>query len=299
MRTYFNYLGALLLLAGAALPAQALNLFACEPEWAALAREIAPQATIYTATTAQQDPHLVQARPSLIAAMRRADMAICSGAELEIGWMPALLMKANNAGVRNPDLGLFYVAEHVAVLDKLSSVDRSMGDVHAMGNPHVHLSPLAIADASAQLADRLAQLDPANASAYRANQADFAERWRLAVDDWQQRAAPLRDQQLVAYHTTYRYLFDWLGIRQVGDLEPKPGLPPSTGHLRTLLSEVSAPPVIGVVYTGYQDPKPGSWLAQQLGVPALKLEHTTSDTESLFELYEQAVTRLLHLVHHE
>ncbi len=299
MRTYFNYLGALLLLAGAALPAQALNLFACEPEWAALAREIAPQATIYTATTAQQDPHLVQARPSLIAAMRRADMAICSGAELEIGWMPALLMKANNAGVRNPDLGLLYVAEHVAVLDKLSSVDRSMGDVHAMGNPHVHLSPLAIADASAQLADRLAQLDPANASAYRANQADFAERWRLAVDDWQQRAAPLRDQQLVAYHTTYRYLFDWLGIRQVGDLEPKPGLPPSTGHLRTLLSEVSAPPVIGVVYTGYQDPKPGSWLAQQLGVPALKLEHTTSDTESLFELYEQAVTRLLHLVHHE
>ncbi len=104
-----------------------LNIFTCEPEYAALAKELAPDADIYSATTAMQDPHQVQARPSLIAKLRQADLAICAGADLEVGWLPMLQMKSANAKVRSTDKGLFYAAEHIQTLDKLDKVDRSMG----------------------------------------------------------------------------------------------------------------------------------------------------------------------------
>ena len=123
-----------------------MNIFACEPEYAALAKELAPSAKIYTATTAMQDPHQVQARPSLIAKMRQADLVICAGADLEIGWLPMLQMKSANTRVRSTDDGLFFAADHVETLDQMSNVDRSMGDVHSAGNPHLHFSPQRVLD---------------------------------------------------------------------------------------------------------------------------------------------------------
>ena len=164
VRTFINRLMANGLLLGLLLAsglAQAeLRIFACEPEWAALARELVPDATIDVATSHVQDPHYVQARPSLIAKMRQADLVICSGAELEIGWLPALLQKANNAAVMDPQRGLFYAAEQVERLDVQAHSDRSQGDVHAAGNPHVHLSPEHILTIANALAPRLQLLQP-------------------------------------------------------------------------------------------------------------------------------------------
>jgi len=294
VRTYSN---ALLLLLASILPGTswALNIFACEPEWAALSREIAPDATIYSATTAHQDPHFVQAKPSLIAKMRRADLVICSGAELEVGWLPALLMKANNADVQSTEQGLLYIAEHVERLDQLEKVDRSMGDVHAMGNPHVHLSPEAISRAAAVLTERLIQLDSARLAEYRAAEVSFQQRWSKAVSRWTEQAAGLANRPLISYHSSYRYLFAWLGIRQIADLEPKPGLPPTSAHLAALLSQLQSTAVGGVVYTSYQDPKPASWLADKAGLPALQLAYSTEQQESLFSLYQRIIDTLLTL----
>ncbi len=299
MRTLTNY--RLLMLLGlllASVPAQAqLRIFACEPEWAALARELVPSAHIDVATSSVQDPHYVQARPSLIAKVRQADLLLCTGAELEIGWLPTLLQKANNAAVINPQRGLFYAAEQVELLDKHAHRDRSHGDVHAAGNPHVHLSPVRLLQIAAALNQRLQLLQPEQAAAINERHQAFAARWQQALNAWQQQASGLHGLPLVAYHSSYRYLFDWLGLVQVGDLEPKPGLPPTAGHLAGLLASLRQTPPAAVVHTAYQEARAAQWLGEQLKIPAVRLPYTVGDGESqnLFELYQQIIDQLLAL----
>lgn len=274
---------------------QALNIFACESEWAALAKELAPDADIYSATTAYQDPHMVQARPSLIAKLRRADMFICSGAELEIGWLPALQMKANNSRVRDSQPGAFYAAEQVERLDALEHVSRLMGDVHAAGNPHVHLDPHRLLTIAVALAQRLQQIDPEQAEQYQQRLHAFTSRWQAAIAEWEQQAKPLQGKKVVAYHSSFRYLFDWLHISQVADLEPKPGLPPTSGHLASVLQQIQGVPLLGIIYANYQDPKAAQWLSGKSGEPVIPLAYSVGadDTTDLFMLYQRIVQQLL------
>nr|WP_233496403.1 zinc ABC transporter substrate-binding protein [Corallincola holothuriorum] len=285
-------LAALLLLAP---QVQALNIFACEPEWAALAKELVPDADIYSATTAYQDPHMVQARPSLIAKLRRADMFICSGAELETGWLPALQMKANNSDVRDSQPGAFYAAEQVERLDVLENVSRLMGDVHASGNPHVHLDPHRIQTIAIALAKRLQQIDPENADNYQQRLTAFTTRWQAALAEWEQQTKPLQGQKVVAYHSSFRYLFDWLGITQIADLEPKPGLPPTSGHLTSVLKQLQEQPLLGIIYANYQDPKAAQWLGGKSDEPVIPLAYSVGadDTADLFMLYQRIIQQLL------
>lgn len=273
----------------------ALSIFACEPEYASLAKALAPEAEIDSATTALQDPHQVQARPSLIARMRRADLAVCAGADLEVGWLPMLQMKANNPRVRDGQPGMFYAADHVNNLDSLARVDRSMGDVHAQGNPHIQFSPTRVAAVAEALTQRLAAIDPARQADYQRNLEAFLNRWEAAVPEWAERAAPLQGQKVIAYHTSFRYLFDWLGMTQVGDLEPKPGLAPTSAHLATLLQRAGQGDVMAVVYTGYQDSRGASWLAERAGLPLVKLPFApgAEGVDDLFDLYDQAINGLL------
>src|SRR5204863_4728290 len=132
----------------------ALNILACEPEWGALAKEIGgDRVTVYTATTALQDPHRIEARPSLIARARNADLMVCTGAQLEIGWAPLLQTQSGNPKIQSGQPGYFEAASAVSLIEKPSSVDRSLGDVHPAGNPHLHLDPRNIAAAAAALAE--------------------------------------------------------------------------------------------------------------------------------------------------
>ncbi|GGA85764.1 zinc ABC transporter substrate-binding protein [Neiella marina] len=288
---------ALTVLLSAAAPAQALNIFACEPEWASLAKELAPDANIYSATTAYQDPHYVQARPSLIAKLRRADLFVCSGSELEIGWLPALQMRANNNKVRDGRPGAFYAAEQVERLDVLDKVDRSMGDVHASGNPHVHWSPVNIGLIADALAKRLVVIDPANSEQYQQRFASFSQRWQAHSDKWATQVSTLKGMPVVAYHTSYRYLFDWLGIEQVGDLEPKPGLPPTSGHLASLVSLHKQQPYQLIIYASYQDGKAADWLSSKTGTEVMQLPYSTDPEKEelidLFALYQTVINQLV------
>jgi zinc/manganese transport system substrate-binding protein len=288
----------LIILVAAALPAQAaLNLFACTPEWGALAKELGgDKADVYIATTALQDPHRIEARPSLIARARKADLMVCTGAELEVGWVPLLQTQSGNPKIQAGRPGYFEAASAVELIEKPARLDRAMGDVHAAGNPHIHLDPRNIAKVAAALGERMARLDPPEAGWYRARQDAFLERWREASARWEKQAAPLEGMPLVVYHKDLSYLLRWLGMREVGSLEPKPGLPPSTAHLTDLLARLKQTPAKAVVRSAYSDPRPAEWLATRAGIPAVTLPYTVGGTDQakdLFGLYEDTIARLL------
>ena len=282
------------------LPVQAhaaLNVFACEPEWAALAREIGgANVKVYAATTALQDPHRIEARPSLIAQMRRADLVVCTGAELEIGWLPVLLREAGNAKVLPGRPGYVEAARLVPLLDKPARLDRAEGDVHAAGNPHIHTDPRNLLRVGEVLTARLAEVDPANAVAYRSRGLDFATRWQAAIARWERRAAPLRGVSVVSQHKSFPYLLAWLGLREVAVLEPKPGVEPSVGYLARVAEQLKTTPARMVLRAAYQSPRPADWLAQRAGISALALPYTVGGNEratDLFGLFDDTLDQLL------
>jgi zinc/manganese transport system substrate-binding protein len=287
----------MLLMCGGA-QAQVERVFTCEPEWAALVRVLAPQASVVSATHAYQDPHHIEARPALISQLRRAHLAVCTGASLEAGWLPMLQRRAGNAAVQDGRPGMFYAAQAVTLSDQRAQVDRSMGDVHAEGNPHFHLDPQRLLQVSAALAERLAVLDPAQAVDYRSRQQAWAAQWQQRMRAWEQRAAPLRGRTVVAQHATHAYLWTWLGLRQVADLEPKPGLPPTVAHLQQVLQQVQAqqPAPLAVVQALHHDPQAGRWLSQRVGLPLLALPATVTDdgpAATLEGLIDTSIDQLL------
>lgn len=280
--------------------AHALSVFACEPEWAALVRQLAPAAEVRSATHARQDPHHIEARPGLIAQLRRADLAVCTGAGMEVGWLPMLQQRAGNARVQDGAPGMFFASEQVALIDPRPSAGGSPfeGDVHAAGNPHVHLDPKRLLQVAAALGKRLEQVDPAGAEGYRARTAAFQADWTARVAQWERRAAPLRGLRVAAQHSTFAYLWRWLGIEQVADLEPRPGVPPTPGHLQKLLESTRAAPPRAVVVAAYHDVRGAQWLAQQLGPPAKVLPLPSTVTEeapadTLAGLYDHLIDQLL------
>lgn len=289
------------LLAGACLLAPsaqaALRVLACEPEWAALTRELAGDlAEVDSATTALQDPHHIQARPSLLARARRADLLICTGAGLEAGWLPLLQREAGNGRIQPGQSGYFEVTAGMPLLDRPARVDRAQGDIHAAGNPHLHLDPRRIATIAAALAGRLAALDPGHAAQFAQRQADFAARWQAAIERWEGQGARLKGVPVVVHHKSFVYLADWLGLVVVGDLEPKPGIEPSAAHLAALLATLEARPARMILRAAYQSPRPAQWLADKAGIPAVELPYTVGGapgTDDLFGLFEVTLSRLL------
>jgi len=292
-------MGAALLLAGAG-AAQALNVFACEPEWAALVKALAPQAQVSSATHFLQDPHHIEARPSLIAALRRADLAVCTGAELEAGWLPVLQQRAGNPRVLDRADGMFFASDHVELIDARAPGSPFEGDVHAAGNPHFQLDPDRLLEVARDLADTLAQVDPPQRAAYASRFAEFERGWRQHTARWRAMAAPLKGRTVIAQHSSFAYWWRWLGMAQTADLEPKPGLPPTPGHLNTVLRQARQSPPMAVVATRYQDARSARWLAEQLGRPALALSLPSTvedpqDPQSLARLFDELLRQLLPL----
>jgi zinc/manganese transport system substrate-binding protein len=277
-------------------PASALNVFSCEPEWAALVGELAgDNARITQATTAFQDPHMLQAKPSLIAGARSADLLVCTGADLEIGWLPLLLRRAGNPHIQPGSPGHFLAADYVRRIEIPADIDRSQGDVHPQGNPHIHLHPRNIERVAEALADRLAELDAANASTYRANADDFLRRWSDARERWEQRAQALAGMRLVSHHRSFSYLADWLDLDIVATLEPKPGIPASGAQLSRLLEQLTPAPPAGIIRAPFENEKPAHWLSDRLKIPMIEMAYTVGGNPAaadLFGLYEHTIATL-------
>jgi zinc/manganese transport system substrate-binding protein len=291
----------LVLALGLAVPARpaaaALNVFACEPEWGALASELGgDKVTVFVATTGRQDPHQIQARPSLIAKMRSADLVVCTGAELEIGWMPVVFRQGSNGRVQPGTPGYFSAADYVRMLEVPARLDRAEGDIHAAGNPHIQMSPLNIRAVAGPLGQRMAQLDIAQAAYYTERTQAFQQRWDEALKQWQAKAAPLKGMNYVAYHKFWAYLADWLGMKEIATIEPKPGVPPGSAHIAQLVDELPKRSVGIIIYSSYEDPRPSEAVGQRTGIPAVMLPATVGGTDAsttLFALYDDVLNRLL------
>jgi zinc/manganese transport system substrate-binding protein len=210
--------------------------------------------------------------------------------------MPLVQTQSGNPKIQRGQPGYFEAASVVPMLEKPARVDRSMGDVHAAGNPHIHLDPRNIARVAQALGERMAALDPSNKNEYETKTRNFLERWREATARWEKLAAPLRGVPLVVYHKNMTYMIQWLGMREVANLEPKPGLPPSTGHLTELLARLQREPAKAIVRSAYNDPRPGEWLAERAKIPSIAIAFTVGGTpqaKDLFSLYDDTLERLL------
>ncbi|MFY8206843.1 MAG: metal ABC transporter substrate-binding protein, partial [Arenimonas sp.] len=269
-----------------------LNVFACEPEWGALAKELAgDKAEIDVATTALQNIHQIEPKPSLIAKLRRADLLLCTGAELESGWLPQLTRQSGNANIVSGN-GNFMAASFITTLDKPAQIDRAAGDVHPQGNPHFHLDPYRMSVIAEALAARLEVLDAANAAVYRKNLADFNARWSSAIKTWEAKAKPLAGRKIIVHHKSWAYLNKWLGLVQVATLEPMPGVPPTSSYLVSVVSAAEKEKPMAIILAGYQDPKAANWLSKRTGLPIVILPFSVGGdpmSKDLFSMYDSTI----------
>ncbi|HWJ05157.1 MAG TPA: zinc ABC transporter substrate-binding protein [Steroidobacteraceae bacterium] len=275
----------------------AVKVLATTADWAALTTELGGEKVdVYRATTALQDVHTVEAKPSLVARARTADLLVATGAELELGWLPVLLQESGNRRIQPGAPGYFEAAAAVKLVDVPTQLDRSMGDIHAEGNPHIQLDPRNIAAVAQALTTRLAAVDAPNAAYYQARGADFQRRWAAALQKWTAQAAPLRGTPVVVIHRDQRYLASWLGLDEVAAIEPKPGVPPSAGYLASLVQRLGAKPPKLILRNAYNDPKAADWLAARISVPVVVLPFSvggTPEAKDLFALFDDTLRRLL------
>ncbi|HEY1057239.1 MAG TPA: zinc ABC transporter substrate-binding protein [Limnobacter sp.] len=289
---------SLLMLLGFAGQAQAaLNVFACEPEWASLTQALGgDKVDVFSATTALQDVHHIEAKPSLVAKMRSAQLVVCTGSQLEVGWLPVVLRQSGNVAVQPGKPGYFEAASVVNMLEVPTRLSRAEGDVHPGGNPHIQTDPRNIARVADALAKRLAEVDVGNAAFYQQAHQTFSKRWQAAIDRWQTQAAPLKGTAIVVQHKGFPYLEDWLGLKEVTALEPKPGVEPSGSYLSEVLGVLKTQPAQMVVRAAYSSDRPSNWLAEHAGIPAVELPFTVGGTpaaKDLFSLFDDTIARLL------
>src|SRR5712691_2629122 len=273
--------------------AAALNVFATVPEWGALIEELGgDKVKVYIATNALQDPHHVEAKPSLIARARGADLVVATGAELEIGWLPLVTQQAGNPKVQAGKPGYFEATAFVPMLEKPARLDRAEGDVHALGNPHIQTDPRNIARVAGPLSAKLAELDPTNATYYQARYKAFADRWGAAIARWEREAVPLKGVAVLVQHKGFPYLLDWLGMKEVAALEPKPSVEPTIAHLSEVLDTVQRQPVKMVIRAAYQSDRASQWIAERAKINAVALPFTVGGDDAakdLFSLFDDTI----------
>ena len=275
----------------------ALKVFACEPEWAALVEELGGEhLDVFSATSALQDPHLIQPRPSLLAKARQADLLICTGASLEEGWLPLLLRQVGNAAIQIGEPGYFMATDYVHLLEKPSRVDPSQGDVHVQGNPHIQTDPRNIGLVAKALNSRLQELDQEHAQFYQKRFDDFDKRWQASIHNWLVRAKSLKDMPIVVSHNNWIYLEKFLGLKRIATLEPRPGIPASSAYLAKVLEQIENENVAMILNAAYQNPQAANWLSKRSDIPVVTLPFTVggnADADNLFELYDNTITLLL------
>ena len=270
-----------------------LRVVATVPNMGMLAREIGGDAVdVRVLAPPDRNPHYLDARPSMMAALRRADLVISVGAELEIGWLPAAIRGANNRRVQRGQPGYFEAARKVSLIGADQPADRALGDVHPQGNPHIYMDPERMAKAGHALAERLGELQRDRADSFRANAERFEERVASRMSEWRARAQDAPG--VVAYHADVDYLAHVLDVPILGYVEPLPGIPPTARHLASLVSELSGQD--GIVWTvDFQPAEGGQYVADRLGWPAIQRPvqiGIEDDLEAYFDMIDAWVESL-------
>ena len=248
---------ALFALSGALPPAaKKLNVVTTTPDLGALAREIGGDAVdVKTLAKPSEDPHFVDAKPSHIVTLNRADVLIEGGAELEVGWLPPLLESARNDRLAAGSPGLIIASQGIRMLEIPATLDRSRGDVHALGNPHFLIDPLAAKIVAAHIAQHFSQVAPESAPLFRANLARFNAAVDAKLGEWQKLMAPFKGTKIVTYHNDFLYFADRFKLDVVETLEPKPGIAPSPAHLAQVIAKMNAENARVILVQPYQNRK--------------------------------------------
>lgn len=243
-----------------------LSVVATTPEFGAIASAVGgDKVSVLNLAKPTEDPHYVDARPTHIVTLNRADALIEGGAELEIGWLPPLIEGARNPKILSGAPGRIVASDGIALLDIPSSVDRSRGDVHATGNPHFMMDPLNVKTVAAHFADAFCRLDAADCAAYKSHLAAFQDRLDAKTKEWAAQLAPFNGASIVTYHTTWRYFALRFGLRSEIFLEPKPGIPPSPPHLAEVIGKMKAQGIKIILLEPYQSRKVAEAVAGHTG----------------------------------
>ena len=275
----------------------ALNIFATVPEWGALAELLgAEKVRVFVATTAQQDPHQIQARPALLARARIADLLIATGAELEIGWLPVLQRDSGNSKILPGQLGLFEASSYVQLLGNLDVSERGSGHVHAAGNPHIQTDARNFLPIARAMTERLILLDPANASYYQSRLQSFLDDWSKNLDRWQKMALPLSGVKVWVQHDAFSYMIEWLHLDKVGVLEAMPGVDPSVAQLGAILKQQATVKGQLVLSAEYLNQNAAKWFSERAKCPLIVLPFTVGgnvQSKTLEGLFDDTIRRLL------
>ena len=251
---------------------------------------------VYAATNALQDPHHVEAKPSLIARARSADLVVATGAELEVGWLPLVMQQAGNPKIQPGKPGYFEAAGYVPLLDKPARLDRAEGDVHPGGNPHIQTDPRNIAASPDRSPRGWPSSIPPTPPYYQARYKAFADRWSAAIASWEKQAAPLKGAPIVVQHKAFTYLRSGSGLNEVAALEPKPGVEPTTAHLTEVLATLQRQPAKMVIRAAYQSDRASQWIAERAKINAVVLPFTVGGDDAakdLYGLFDDTIARLL------
>ena len=273
-----------------------LKVVATTPDLAAIAREIGGTAVDVTALAKPtEDPHYVDAKPSHIVTLNRADVLIEGGAELELGWLPPLLENSRNSKIGAGAPGRIVASQGVKMLEVPTSFDRSKGDVHSLGNPHFLIDPVNVKIIAAHIAEHFAQVDPKSAPLYRANLAAFTAKVDTKLAQWQKQLAPYKGAKLVTYHKDFVYLAERFNLQIVETLEPKPGIAPSPAHLARVIGAMKAANARVIIVQPYQNRKTAETVARQTGAVVLDIPQqpgARKDSPTYFDMMDYMVGTL-------
>ena len=280
---------------GSAASAQ-LRVVATTPDLASVAREIGGnRVNVVALAKPTEDPHYVDAKPSHIVTLNRADALIEGGAELELGWLPPLLENSRNRKIAAGAPGRIVASEGIKMLEVPTSFDRSKGDVHSLGNPHFLIDPVDVKVIASNIADHFARIDPASAATYRSNLARFNTKLDAKLTDWQRQLAPYRGAKIVTYHNDFLYLASRFGLDVVGTLEPKPGIAPSPAHLAQVIGRMKATNAKVILVQPYQSRRTAETVARQTGALVLDVSQqpgARDNTTTYFDMMDNLVSTL-------
>ncbi len=242
-----------------------------------------------------KDPHFVTPRPSFIAKMRQADLLIMNGGQLEIGWLPPIIRKANNPKINTGSKGLLDLFGFIEACDVPAEVSRAQGDVHPDGNPHYHLNPENILKISEAIKDKLIEADSLHADVYKVKFEKFASEWKVKMAEWKKELEPFKGKNVVQYHKNFCYFLYWAEINKLGTLEPVPGIPPTTRHILEMIDIIKNKGAEFIIHDVYHMKKPSRFVSNKTGVKLVILPHdigAVNEATDIFSLFEEIVGRL-------
>ena len=247
-----------------------LNVVATTPDLAAIAKEIGgDNIDLTTLAKPTEDPHFVDAKPSFIVKLNRADVLIEGGAELEIGWLPALLDQSRNEKLASGAPGHVACAQGIQLLEVPSTLDRSKGDIHAAGNPHYVIDPMNGRQVAQRIADAFCGLDAKSGDSYRANLKRFTDALDAKMVEWQRALAPFKGREIVAYHNSWPYFGERFGLKIDLFLEPKPGIPPTPAHLAEVILQMKDRKVNVIIVDPYLNRRTAETVARNTGAEVI------------------------------